>query len=269
MNASVSRAEVLGYQVDRLGLEETVDRCRALIAGSKCSHQVSLNAAKVVRARSDERLDAILLDAQLLNADGQSIVWAARLLGDRLPERVAGIDLMFRLLDVAEREDLGVFFLGGRPEILEKAIENVRDSYPRLRIGGYHHGYFNDSASADVCAAVTRAEVAILFIAMSSPRKEYWAHEHRDRLDARLVMGVGGAVDILAGATARAPAWMQRAGLEWLFRLVQEPRRLGPRYFVTNVHFVGLMLSALVHRVLRRFRPRSGAPADLRTSKAP
>lgn len=269
MAVAASRAEVLGYEVDRVGLEETVERCRALIAGAECSHQVSLNAAKVVRARSDERLAEILRNAQLLNADGQSIVWAARLLGDPLPERVAGIDLMFRLLDVAEREDLGVFFLGGRPEILERAIENVRDSYPRLRIGGYHDGYFNDSASADVCAAVSRAEAAILFIAMSSPRKEYWAHEHRDRLGVRLVMGVGGAVDILAGTTARAPGWMQRAGLEWLFRLVQEPRRLGPRYLVTNVHFLGLMLRALAQRVLRRFRPRSGAPADLHLKKAP
>src|SRR5437870_9301076 len=125
MAVAVSRAEVLGFEVDRVGLEETVERCRALIAGSECSHQVSLNAAKVVRARSDERLAEILRNAQLLNADGQSIVWAARLLGDPLPERVAGIDLMFRLLDVAEREDLGVFFLGGRPEILERAIENV------------------------------------------------------------------------------------------------------------------------------------------------
>src|SRR6266478_3762605 len=108
MAVAVSRAEVLGYEVDRIGLEETVERCRALIAGEEGSHQVSLNAAKVVRARSDERLAEILRNAQLLNADGQSIVWAARLLGDPLPERVAGIDLMFRLLDVAERERLGV-----------------------------------------------------------------------------------------------------------------------------------------------------------------
>jgi N-acetylglucosaminyldiphosphoundecaprenol N-acetyl-beta-D-mannosaminyltransferase len=269
MTAAVSRAEVLGYQVDRVGLEEAVERCRALIAGTECSHQVSLNAAKLVRARSDERLAEILREAELLNADGQSIVWAARLLGDPLPERVAGIDLMYRLLDVAEREDLGVFFLGGRPDILEKAIENVRGSHPRLRIGGSHHGYFNDSASADVCTAVSRADVAILFIAMSSPRKEYWAHEHRDSLGVPLVMGVGGAVDILAGATARAPKWMQHAGLEWFFRLVQEPRRLGPRYFVTNVLFLGLVLRALLQRVLRRFRPRSGASADLHPSKVP
>lgn len=268
MTAAASRAEVLGYAVDRTGLETTVERCRGLIAGAGSSHQVSLNAAKVVRARSDERLAEILREAELLNADGQSIVWAARLLGDRLPERVAGIDLMFRLLEVAERERLGVFFLGGRSEVLAKAVENVRSSYPGLRIGGFHDGYFDDSESADICAAVNRADVAILFIAMSSPRKEYWAREHRDLLAVPLVMGVGGAVDILAGTTVRAPVWMQRAGLEWVFRLVQEPRRLGPRYLVTNVLFVGLVLRALVQRVLRRFRPRSSAPADLR-AKAP
>jgi N-acetylglucosaminyldiphosphoundecaprenol N-acetyl-beta-D-mannosaminyltransferase len=269
MSTASSRAEVLGYAVDRIGLEETVERCRVLIAEAERSHQVSLNAAKVVRARSDERLAEILRDAELLNADGQSIVWAARLLGDPLPERVAGIDLMFRLLEVAQSENLGVFFLGGRADVLAKAVENVRSSYPNLRIGGFHHGYFSDSDSTRICAAVNSADVAILFIAMSSPRKEYWAREHRDLLDVPLVMGVGGAVDILAGSTARAPAWMQRAGLEWLFRLVQEPRRLGPRYFVTNVHFLGLMFRALVQRVLRRFGPRSGAPADLHPKKAP
>src|SRR5436190_23881826 len=145
MNAAVSRAEVLGYEVDRAGLEETVQRCRALIAAGEPSHQVSLNAAKLVRARSDERLAEILHSADLLNADGESIVWASRLLGDPLPERVAGIDLMFRLLEVAEREGLGVFFLGGRAQVLARAVENVRASYPRLRIGGSHHGYFDDA----------------------------------------------------------------------------------------------------------------------------
>ena len=262
MIATASHADVLGYEVDRVGLEETVARCRALIAGADCSHQASLNAAKVVRARSDERLAEILRHADLLNADGQSIVWASRLLGDPLPERVAGIDLMFRLLEVAERDGLGVFLLGGRAEVLENAVENVRSSHPRLRIGGFHHGYFDDVESAEICAAVNRADVSILFIAMSSPRKEYWAHEHRELLTVPLVMGVGGAVDILAGSTARAPAWMQRAGLEWLFRLVQEPRRLGPRYLVTNVLFVGLVLRAL------RQRSRGSAPAGLHP-KAP
>jgi N-acetylglucosaminyldiphosphoundecaprenol N-acetyl-beta-D-mannosaminyltransferase len=269
MSTASSRAEVLGYAVDRVGLEETVERCRVLIAEAEHSHQVSLNAAKVVRARSDERLAEILRGADLLNADGQSIVWAARLLGDPLPERVAGIDLMFRLLEVAESERLGVFFLGGREAVLAKAVENVRASHPDLRIGGFHHGYFSDSASPDICEAVNRAEVAILFIAMSSPRKEYWAREYRDLLDVPLVMGVGGAVDILAGSVSRAPAWMQRAGLEWFFRLVQEPGRLGPRYFVTNVHFLGLVFKALVQRVLPRLRPRSGAPPDLHPKKAP
>jgi len=262
MAATLSNADVLGYEVDRVGLDETVGRCRALIAEAGCSHQVSLNAAKVVRARSDDRLAEILRQAELLNADGQSIVWASRLLGDPLPERVAGIDLMLRLLDVAESDGLGVFFLGGRSDVLARAVERVRSSHPRLRIGGFHHGYFSDAESADVCAAVNRADVAILFIAMSSPRKEYWAHEHRELLTVPLVMGVGGAVDILAGSTARAPAWMQRAGLEWAFRLVQEPRRLGPRYLVTNVVFLGLVLRALIQR------SRRSAPAGLHP-KAP
>jgi N-acetylglucosaminyldiphosphoundecaprenol N-acetyl-beta-D-mannosaminyltransferase len=255
MAVHASRAEILGHEVDRLGLDETVQRCRDLILGAERAHHVSLNAAKLVRARADDRLAEVLRTAELVNADGQSIVWASRLLGDPLPERVAGIDLMMRLLELAENEGLAVFFLGAAPEALEAALENLRTRYPRLRIVGQHHGYFDDAESARICAEVNEAHPAILFVGMSSPRKEYWVHENRDALGVPLMMGIGGGIDIVAGSVARAPKWMQRAGLEWAFRLLQEPGRLWRRYLFTNAQFLALLIRAIAGRIgVRRMK---------------
>ncbi len=215
-------------------------------------HHVSLNAAKVVRARDDQRLMAILQSAQLVNADGQSLVWASRLLGDPLPERVAGIDLMFRLLQIAEAEGFRVYFLGARAEILEQALANLRVLHPRLIIAGSHHGYFAAHEAAEVCKHINAAQADIVFVAMSSPGKEYWVSDHGQMLDVPLIMGVGGTLDVVAGVVARAPRWMQNAGLEWAFRLVQEPRRMWRRYLNTNVRFLGIVIAALATRILRR-----------------
>jgi N-acetylglucosaminyldiphosphoundecaprenol N-acetyl-beta-D-mannosaminyltransferase len=256
MPVHAERAKVLGHEVDRLGLDETVERCHDVILRAEGAHHVSLNAAKLVRARADARLGEILRTADLVSADGQSIVWASRILGDPLPERVAGVDLMFRLLELAEDEGLGVFFLGGSPGALATAVENLGTRYPRLHIVGEHHGYFDDAESGRICTDVNRARPAILFIGMSSPRKEYWVHEHRKALAVPLVMGIGGSIDIIAGSVARAPAWMQRAGLEWMFRLLQEPGRLWRRYLFTNAQFIGLLVSALARRTTTNRQPR-------------
>jgi N-acetylglucosaminyldiphosphoundecaprenol N-acetyl-beta-D-mannosaminyltransferase len=248
MAVAAPRAHVLGFGVDRLTLEGTVERCRRLASEGRTSHHVSLNAAKIVSARDNERLATILREADLVSADGQSVVWAARLLRDPLPERVAGIDLMHRLLEIAEADELGVFFLGARDAVLDAAVASVRREHPRLRISGRHNGYFEDGESGRVCELVNGSEASILFVAMSSPKKEYWVHEHRDALRVPLVVGVGGALDVLAGCVSRAPRWVQRAGLEWAYRLGQEPRRLWRRYLVGNVRFARLLIEALARR---------------------
>jgi exopolysaccharide biosynthesis WecB/TagA/CpsF family protein len=255
MGEGLPRVDVLGFEVERLGLDETAARLAVSVREGKQVHHVSLNASKLVESRRDAQLATVVRDADIVSADGQSIVWAARLLGDPVPERVAGVDLMFRLLDLAERERLGVFVLGAMPDVLNQAIQNLQTSYPELRIVGSRDGYFDDDESDQICDAINAADPAIVLIAMSSPRKEYWAHTHRRRLNAPLLIGVGGAIDIVAGVTSRAPRWMQRAGLEWAFRLLQEPRRLGRRYVVTNLRFMGLVSAALLRRVFRRSVP--------------
>ena len=235
------KASVLGCRIDRLTLGETVSRCIEVIEAGRPAQQMSINAAKMVAVRKDHRLRAIAEACALVSADGQPVVWASRLLRDPLPERVAGIDLMNELLEVAAQRGYKVFVLGARPEILKRAIERLEERLPTLRVVGAHHGYFSTEEEPGVCSAIRAAAPEILLVAMSSPRKEYFLADHSAELEVPLSIGVGGSIDVVAGATRRAPAWMQKTGLEWLFRMLQEPRRLGWRYVQTNTQF-GLLL---------------------------
>jgi N-acetylglucosaminyldiphosphoundecaprenol N-acetyl-beta-D-mannosaminyltransferase len=246
------RAVVLGCAIDRLDMPETVARCREIIEQGSFAQQVSINAAKVVAMQEDAELRASIEGCALVSPDGQSIVWASRLLGDPLPERVAGIDLMHNLIALAECEGYGIYILGARQEVLEAAVSRLRSRFPNLRICGYRDGYFSDEESPKVADAIRASGAQVLFVAISSPKKETWLAEYGHGLGVPFVMGVGGSVDILAGITRRAPAIWQRFGLEWLYRLLQEPRRMLHRYLVSNVRFAVLVVGALAGRLYGR-----------------
>jgi N-acetylglucosaminyldiphosphoundecaprenol N-acetyl-beta-D-mannosaminyltransferase len=254
-SGSEQRVDVLGCPVDALDMEGTVKRCLELIERRAGAQHVVVNAAKLVEADRNPRLAAIVRGCELVNADGQAVVWAARLLGRRLPERVAGIDLMHKLMDAAAERGLGVYVLGARDHVLTLALDRLRQRHPGLRVVGAHHGYFGAEDEERIRQEIRTAAPEILFVAMSSPQKEYWLADNLQRLGVPLAMGVGGAVDVAAGVTRRAPVWMQRAGLEWVFRLIQEPRRLWRRYLTSNVRFL-----LLVGRGLRAARRTRRAP---------
>jgi N-acetylglucosaminyldiphosphoundecaprenol N-acetyl-beta-D-mannosaminyltransferase len=158
---------------------------------------------------------------------------------------------MHRLLELAERRAYGVFILGARHDVLETAVGELRRLHPELRIAGHRDGYFADGESAAVAGQVRESGADILLVAMSSPRKEYWLARFGRETGVPFIMGVGGAIDVVAGVARRAPLWMQRAGLEWLFRFVQEPRRMGRRYLVTNTRFAALLAREVYRRRLR------------------
>lgn len=258
------RAIVLGCEIDRIDMAETVARCRALIERRAVSQQMSVNAAKLVSLHRDPKLRDVVAASALINADGQSVVWASRLLGDPLPERVAGIDLMGELLALAAREGYSVYILGAKPEVLETAVGRIRARHPQLTIAGYHHGYFDDASdeAEAIRDEMRRVRPDILFVAMSSPQKEYWLGDHGPKLGIPLLMGVGGSVDVIAGMTRRAPRMWQKLGIEWLYRLLQEPRRMARRYLTTNTVFVWLVLRELVAGAPRRVLKRRGRAAD-------
>jgi N-acetylglucosaminyldiphosphoundecaprenol N-acetyl-beta-D-mannosaminyltransferase len=253
--ANGGRVHLLGSPLDVVDMEEAVARCRAAIDSRGYLQHMSVNAAKLVSMRDDEELRRGVEEAGLVTADGQSVVWAARLLGTRLPERVAGIDLMHEMLKAANEHGYRAFFLGARPEVLETAIENLRAELPELIVAGSQHGYFDDGETDAIAQAIRDSKADMLFVAMSSPRKEHFLARLGRDLGAPFTMGVGGSIDVVAGVTKRAPVAFQRAGLEWFYRMLQEPRRLGSRYLLTNFKFVSMVARELINR-------RSSGPGD-------
>lgn len=244
------RREFLGIWLDPLTMGEATDRCMTAVKERKPVRIGVINAAKVVKMRKDERLRRAVLGCDLVLADGQPVVWAGRLLGRPVPERVAGIDLMLALLAAAERQGHRVYFLGAREEVLQRMLAELARRHPDLKVAGSRHGYFSAGDEAPVAAAVRESAADILFIGVSSPKKEMFVDEWGGHTGAYVVHGVGGSFDVLAGAVRRAPAWWSRHGLEWLYRAAQEPLRLGPRYLTTNTVFLGMLAMALVRRVL-------------------
>src|SRR4051794_17010530 len=237
-SAPPARVELFGVPVDALTLDQTVARCRQLVAEGGVHQHVVLNAAKVVELTHNEELRDVIASCDVINADGASVVWAGKVLRHPLPERVAGIDLFEALVAAASEDGRSVYFLGARPEVVAEVVEVMRDRHPALEVAGYRDGYWRDDA--EVVAEVRAAAPDYLFLAIPSPRKEFWLHRWLDQLGVPLVMGVGGSFDVVTGTTTRAPMWMQRAGLEWAWRLGQEPRRMWKRYLVGNSKFVWL-----------------------------
>lgn len=252
------RAQILGCRIDRMGMADTLAAIERSIAAGRYTQHMAINAAKLVAMREDPKLCEIVDGCGLVNADGQSVVWASRLLRDPLPERVAGIDLMDALLGLAERRGYRVYFLGARSAVLERAVRRITAKFPGLQVAGSRDGYFTLDEAPGVCETIRKSRADVLFVAMSSPRKEYFLGQYGPLLETPFVMGVGGSIDVIAGVTRRAPGVFQRLGLEWLFRLLQEPRRMFRRYAVTNTKFIALLGRALLtghgeqaHRVQR------------------
>lgn len=241
-----ARAQFLDVPLDLLTMDQTVQTCKELIEAEEPAQHVVINAGKVVMMQDVDGLKEIIRECALVNADGQSIVWAGRSLGLEVPERVAGIDLMGHLLALSEEEGYPVYLLGARQEILDEFTRVVSERFPKLILAGTSNGYFDDDeAMADT---IRESGARLLLVGISSPRKEFFLAENLERMGPLLAVGVGGSFDVWAGKTKRAPVWMQKAGLEWFYRLAQEPRRMWKRYLVGNSRFMWLVLKARVRR---------------------
>jgi N-acetylglucosaminyldiphosphoundecaprenol N-acetyl-beta-D-mannosaminyltransferase len=251
-----ARRDVLGLPLDALTIERAVARCvDAVEDGDSLSIGV-VNAAKIVRMRRDARLRRAVLGCDLILADGQSVVWASRLAGAPLPERVAGIDLLQALLPEAALRGYRVYFLGARPEALGRMLDALEEAYPTLQVAGARDGYYSADEAPAVAQEIRDAKADLLFLGMSSPKKELFEQRWGPHTGAHVIHGVGGSFDVLAGEVRRAPLWWRKRGLEWLYRAIQEPLRLGPRYLTTNVQFIALVAAEVLRRKLfRRHRP--------------
>jgi N-acetylglucosaminyldiphosphoundecaprenol N-acetyl-beta-D-mannosaminyltransferase len=249
---AAERVDVLGCPIDALDMAGTVARCAEIVQGGAWAQHMAVNVAKLVTMRRDAELARLIGGCEIISADGQGVVLASRLLGRPLPERVAGIDLMDALLAEAAPRGWRVFVLGARREVLDRALERLHETHPGLVLAGSRDGYFGDDELPEVCAQIRASDADILFVAMSTPRKERFLAEHGPSLDVALGVGVGGAIDVIAGITARAPESWQRAGFEWLYRMLQEPRRMWRRYATTNARFAVILAAALARRAVGR-----------------
>ncbi len=236
------RENVLGCPITKQSLEDFVALAEQFISSGKPHYIAVVNVAKVIKMRSDKALEQSVQSAHLIGADGVPLIWASRLLGNGLPGRVNGTDLMYRLLERANERGYRIFFFGAKEEVLQRVVDKVRTEYPGVKIAGYHHGYYSNEEESSIVRKIRSSQADILFIAFGTPKKELWVKRYLSAMGVPVVHGVGGSFDVLAGVIPRAPLWRQRNGLEWLFRLLREPRRMWRRYLVTNTIFMMFFL---------------------------
>jgi N-acetylglucosaminyldiphosphoundecaprenol N-acetyl-beta-D-mannosaminyltransferase len=245
----IAKSFISGVRIDRVSMDETVTQCDQFIR-TRVPHQVVVvNAAKLVKAQTDKYLRHIINEADLVGADGMPLVWLSKLLGDPIPGRVNGTDLMEKLVEHAARKGYSIYFLGAKLEVVRKVVDTYKEKYPDLKVAGYRDGYFNPEDETAVADEIRASGADIIFLAFGSPKKEKFVRDHLFRMNVPLVHGVGGSFDVVAGITKRAPVWMQNAGLEWFYRFLQEPSRMWKRYLFTNVEFMAVAALEVFRRV--------------------
>ena len=248
----VSLAEVPIHKVTMI---ELIDSCENAIKYRTPLQLGMVNVAKLVNCRKDGELRRSVVDSDIIAADGQGVVWLSRLAGCPLPERVAGIDVMYTLMQRAAQKQYRIFFLGAKPDVLETVIQKAQRDYPGLQVAGSRDGYFDlEAEGRQVAEQIRDSNADILFVAITPPKKELFLDRFKTVLNVPVCHGVGGSFDVFAGVTKRAPLWMQKAGLEWFYRVIQEPRRMWKRYFVTNSIFLLLSIPEILRHRLGRIK---------------
>lgn len=244
MAVQVGRFQLFAIAVDKVTMAQAVERCLAFIQSGRPHMVVTPNAEIAYAAASDPDLAALINEADLVIPDGAGVVLASRILGDPVPEKVAGTDLSTNLLAELDKRGGRVFLLGTKPEVVAQAASNLRARYPGLVEVAYHHGFWKPEEEPALLEQVRAARPDVLFVALGSPRQERWIRAHQAEVGAPLAIGVGGTIDVWAGVAARAPEWMIKANLEWLFRVVKFGRY--GRSLPPLLKFMGKVLLARV-----------------------
>ena len=243
---STERTEFMGVPVDAITMDQTIARILSSIEkGEKIQH-MAINTMIILRMVEDPEFMHTLSKCEIINADGIGVVVASKLLGSPLPERVTGIDLMESLIALAAQKGLKPYFLGAEEEIVQRVVSHYRVQYPTLEIAGYRNGYFTESDEQQIAEDICASGADMLFVAISSPKKEIFLGRWRDTMNIPFCMGVGGSFDVVAGKFKRAPIWVQKMGLEWAYRWKQEPKRMFRRNAVDMPKFVAMVLACKI-----------------------
>jgi N-acetylglucosaminyldiphosphoundecaprenol N-acetyl-beta-D-mannosaminyltransferase len=257
---------VLGTPVHNLTMLETINLVDDAISNKRHIHHSVVNAGKIVAMHENQELRESVINADIINADGQAVVWTSKIFGQPLKERVTGSDLMEKVVELAYQKNYTIFFLGAKEEILKKVINKYSGQYSPKIIAGYRNGYFNKEEEREVVQQIADSKANILFVAISSPVKENLLFQNRDILkNINFIMGVGGSFDVVAGHVKRAPLWIQKLGLEWFYRVWQEPKRMFKRYLVGNLKFIGLIFRYILfnYKLLQPSKYSSNVPLEI------
>ncbi len=239
----MEKVNILNTSINNLNMGETLELIDRSILEGKQIHHVVVNAGKIVAMQKDLQLRQSVNESHLINADGQAVVWASRILGKPIKERVAGIDLMNNLIEMALNKDYRIFFFGAKEDVVRAVVNKLSSKFSPDIIAGYRNGYFNKEDEQSIAKQIAESGAQILFVAISSPIKENFLFENKNLLKkVNFIMGVGGSFDVVAGKVKRAPLWMQKSGLEWFYRFAQEPKRMWKRYLVGNSKFIFLVI---------------------------
>ena len=219
------KTDILGVQIDPVTLDKALEYGQAFLEDSSFHYVVTPNPEFILAARNDQEFQKILNGADLALPDGIGVVYAAKILGTPLKGRVPGVDFAQGLMGRMAGSGKKLFLLGAKPGVAEKAADNLRKEYPGLDICGVHDGYFQEDGP--VVEAIRASGADVVFVCLGAPKQEFWMAAHGPETGARLMIGLGGCLDVFAGNVQRAPAFWQKAGLEWLYRLIKEPSRIG------------------------------------------
>ncbi|MDR6549144.1 WecB/TagA/CpsF family glycosyltransferase [Paenibacillus qinlingensis] len=239
-------AKVMGVDFPKITLERTIEILSDVIQENRAElfHVITVNPEITMACQKDMSLRSIIDQAGLITADGIGIVMVSRLRGGNLPERVTGYDTLLKLLDSGNQKKWSFYFLGADPLTSEKACEVIREKYPNLIIAGRHHGFFNSSEEEQIVEEIGMLKPDILVVALGAPYAERWIHQFNTQLHAKIAIGVGGSLDVIAGKVKETPEIWKRLNLEWLFRLKQQPSRwkrqlILPRFAIRALFFRG------------------------------
>ena len=249
----MTRVKIMGCPVDCMDMQETIEKVEGYIRNKEMCQHVVVNVSKFVEMRNNPEYKRIISQCDIINADGMPLVWASKLLGKSLPSRVAGVDLFQELVRVCSVKGYKPFFFGAKELIVKDVVKRFTQKYPDLNVAGYRNGYFDEDEAPQIVESIKKSGADMLFVGFSSPMKENFLNKWMPIMQVPFCMGVGGGFDIVAGKTKRAPLWMQNVGLEWLYRIYQEPRRMWKRYAKTNPVFCWLLAKEILkNRIINK-----------------
>lgn len=230
--------KILNCDFDPVTYDQTLSWAKNKLRSNERGYICTVNVAILMMMQKNRKLQEFVDEAALTVADGQPLIWLSRLIRRRLPERVAGVDLVQGLCESASETGSSVYFMGAQPDVVKDVVQRMKNNVPGLDVAGYDDGYFTEDQSAERVNAIRESKADLLIVAMGVPRQEDFIRDNWDQLGVTLAIPVGGSFDVIAGRKKRAPKWMQKTGAEWFYRMCQEPRRLFKRYLVTNTQFI-------------------------------